>query len=131
MVQVTLKLLTKPFDIKSKQLFHMFYIEPILFVLVFPHSLSGIIIKNEIIYQTCIVMYQYNESDCIKLGTRNVTGYLQNCLNGDYMKKPVKILTTTMQEDPESEPPYIQLYHMCGVCVYINICTIRDIESKF
>lgn len=33
--------------------------------------------KNEIIYQTCIVVYQYNESDCIKLGTRDVTGYLQ------------------------------------------------------
>uniref|UniRef100_A0A1B0AGT7 Major facilitator superfamily (MFS) profile domain-containing protein n=1 Tax=Glossina pallidipes TaxID=7398 RepID=A0A1B0AGT7_GLOPL len=79
MVQVALKLLAKPFDfnIKWKQLFHMFYIEPILFVLVFSHSLSGTIMKNEIIYQTCIVVYQYNESDCIKLGTRNVTGYLQ------------------------------------------------------
>ncbi|XP_037887492.1 proton-coupled folate transporter [Glossina fuscipes] len=79
MVQVTLKSLTKPFDfnIKWKQLFHMFYIEPILYVLVFSHSLSGTIMKNEIIYQTCIVVYQYNESDCIKLGTRNITGYLQ------------------------------------------------------
>uniref|UniRef100_A0A1A9WMT9 Major facilitator superfamily (MFS) profile domain-containing protein n=1 Tax=Glossina brevipalpis TaxID=37001 RepID=A0A1A9WMT9_9MUSC len=79
MVQVTLKSLTKPFhfNIKWKQLFHMFYIEPVLFVLVFSHSLSGTIMKNEIIYQTCIVVYHYNESDCIKLGTRNVTGYLQ------------------------------------------------------
>lgn len=50
MVQVTLKLLTKPFDfnIKWKQLFHMFYIEPILFVLVFSHSLSGKVEKGNI-----------------------------------------------------------------------------------
>ncbi|XP_046810546.1 uncharacterized protein LOC124420702 [Lucilia cuprina] len=57
--------------------FHMFYIEPIVFILVFSHSLSGTIMRNEVIYQACTTIFRYNESDCLQLGTKNVTGYLQ------------------------------------------------------
>ncbi|XP_065368039.1 probable peptidoglycan muropeptide transporter SLC46 [Calliphora vicina] len=57
--------------------FHMFYIEPIVFILVFSHSLSGTIMRNEVIYQACTTIFGYNESDCQQLGTKNVTGYLQ------------------------------------------------------
>ncbi|KAI8126976.1 Solute carrier family 46 member 3 [Lucilia cuprina] len=57
--------------------FHMFYIEPIVFILVFSHSLSGTIMRNEVIYQACTTIFHYNESDCLQLGTKNVTGYLQ------------------------------------------------------
>ncbi|TMW42891.1 hypothetical protein DOY81_012027 [Sarcophaga bullata] len=57
--------------------FHMFYIEPVVFLLVFSHSLSGTIMKNEIIYQACTTIFNYNDSDCIQLGTKNVTGHIQ------------------------------------------------------
>ncbi|XP_061389293.1 probable peptidoglycan muropeptide transporter SLC46 [Musca vetustissima] len=57
--------------------FHMFHVEPIVFLLVFSHSLSGTIMRNEIIYQACTAVFEYNETDCQLLGTKNVSGYLQ------------------------------------------------------
>ncbi|XP_073847546.1 probable peptidoglycan muropeptide transporter SLC46 [Musca autumnalis] len=57
--------------------FYMFHVEPIVFLLVFSHSLSGTIMRNEIIYQACTAVFEYNVTDCEQLGTKNVTGYLQ------------------------------------------------------
>ncbi|KAH8406523.1 hypothetical protein KR215_004566 [Drosophila sulfurigaster] len=50
-----------------RQLFYMFYIEPIVFTLIFSHLLSGTVMRNEIIYQTCKVIFHYNETDCKRL----------------------------------------------------------------
>ncbi|XP_005179010.1 uncharacterized protein LOC101892211 [Musca domestica] len=57
--------------------FYMFHVEPIVFLLVFSHSLSGTIMRNEIIYQACTAVFEYNDTDCQQLGTKNVTDYLQ------------------------------------------------------
>ncbi|KAM7344354.1 putative peptidoglycan muropeptide transporter SLC46 isoform 1-T1 [Cochliomyia hominivorax] len=59
------------------KIFYMFYIEPIVFILVFSHSLSGTIMRNEIMYLVCKTTFHYNESDCIILGTKKVSGHLQ------------------------------------------------------
>ncbi|XP_017849887.1 proton-coupled folate transporter [Drosophila busckii] len=52
-------------------LFHMFYLEPVVFVLIFSHVLSGTVMRNQIIYQTCTVSFQYNVSDCEQLDDKN------------------------------------------------------------
>ncbi|XP_034486564.1 uncharacterized protein LOC117791045 [Drosophila innubila] len=53
-----------------RQLFYMFYIEPIVFTLIFSHLLSGTIMRNEIMYQTCKVIFHYNETDCRQLDNK-------------------------------------------------------------
>ncbi|XP_037954827.1 solute carrier family 46 member 3-like isoform X1 [Teleopsis dalmanni] len=55
------------------KIFNMFYIEPIVFALVFSMSLSGTIMKNQVIFQACTVVFDYNETDCKQLGTKNVS----------------------------------------------------------
>ncbi|KAM8706069.1 hypothetical protein ACLKA7_010369 [Drosophila subpalustris] len=51
----------------------MFYIEPIVFTLIFSHLLSGTVMRNEIIYQTCKVIFHYNESDCRQLDNKEAS----------------------------------------------------------
>ncbi|XP_017475980.1 PREDICTED: uncharacterized protein LOC108366175 [Rhagoletis zephyria] len=55
------------------KIFHMYYIEPIVFMLVFAHSLSGTILRNQIIYQACTTIFNYNETICQELGTKNAS----------------------------------------------------------
>ncbi|XP_075165567.1 putative peptidoglycan muropeptide transporter SLC46 [Haematobia irritans] len=64
-------------QLQWQQFFHMFHIEPIVFVLVFAHSLSGTVLRNEIIYQACTSVFEYNDTDCKQLGTKNMSGFLQ------------------------------------------------------
>ncbi|XP_022213755.2 proton-coupled folate transporter [Drosophila obscura] len=63
-------------QLKSLQwgrLFNMFYIEPVVFMLIFSHVLSGTIMRNQLIYQTCTVIFQYNETDCKLLDSKNTS----------------------------------------------------------
>ncbi|KAH8277547.1 hypothetical protein KR018_000363 [Drosophila ironensis] len=55
------------------KVFHMFYIEPVVFMLLFSHTLSGTIQRNQVIYQTCTVIFHYNESDCKQLDSKNTS----------------------------------------------------------
>ncbi|EDV43283.2 uncharacterized protein Dana_GF16600 [Drosophila ananassae] len=57
--------------------FNMFYIEPVIFMLLFAHMLSGTVMRNQLIYQTCTVIFQYNVSDCVQLDSKNITPKLQ------------------------------------------------------
>ncbi|KAH8362944.1 hypothetical protein KR084_003407 [Drosophila pseudotakahashii] len=59
------------------RLFNMFYIEPVIFMLLFSHMLSGTVMRNQLIYQTCTVIYQYNETDCKLLDSKNTTAEIQ------------------------------------------------------
>ncbi|XP_017065648.1 proton-coupled folate transporter [Drosophila eugracilis] len=59
------------------RLFNMFYIEPVVFMLLFSHMLSGTVMRNQMIYQTCTVIFQYNETDCLLLDSKNITPELQ------------------------------------------------------
>nr|XP_016939532.2 proton-coupled folate transporter isoform X1 [Drosophila suzukii] len=59
------------------RLFNMFYIEPVIFMLLFSHMLSGTVMRNQLIFQTCTVIYQYNESDCMLLDSKNTTAEIQ------------------------------------------------------
>ncbi|EDV52990.1 proton-coupled folate transporter [Drosophila erecta] len=59
------------------RLFNMFYIEPVIFMLIFSHMLSGTVMRNQLIYQTCTVIYQYNETDCKLLDSKNTTAEIQ------------------------------------------------------
>ncbi|XP_030385657.1 uncharacterized protein LOC115632572 [Scaptodrosophila lebanonensis] len=55
------------------RIFHMFYIEPVVFMLLFSHTLSGTILRNQIIYQTCTTIFNYNQSDCKLLDSKNAS----------------------------------------------------------
>lgn len=33
--------------------------------------------RNQLIYQTCTVIFQYNVSDCVQLDSKNITPQLQ------------------------------------------------------
>ncbi|XP_034654994.1 uncharacterized protein LOC117892693 [Drosophila subobscura] len=55
------------------KVFHLFYIEPVVFMLLFSHTLSGTIQRNQVIYQTCTVIFHYNESDCKQLDSKNAS----------------------------------------------------------
>ncbi|SPP74234.1 uncharacterized protein LOC117588640 [Drosophila guanche] len=55
------------------KVFHLFYIEPVVFMLLFSHTLSGTIQRNQVIYQTCTVIFHYNESDCKQLDVKNAS----------------------------------------------------------
>ncbi|KAH8373070.1 hypothetical protein KR009_011227 [Drosophila setifemur] len=60
-------------NLQWRNMFHMFYIEPVVFMLLFSHTLSGTIQRNQIIYQTCTVIFHYNESDCKQLDVKNAS----------------------------------------------------------
>ncbi|EDV90817.1 uncharacterized protein LOC6569799 [Drosophila grimshawi] len=55
------------------KLFYMFYIEPVVFMLIFSHMLSGTVMRNQIIFQACTVAFHYNESDCSQLDNKNAS----------------------------------------------------------
>ncbi|XP_022224752.2 uncharacterized protein LOC111075628 [Drosophila obscura] len=55
------------------KVFNLFYIEPVVFMLLFSHTLSGTIQRNQVIYQTCTVIFHYNESDCKQLDVKNAS----------------------------------------------------------
>ncbi|XP_016981737.1 proton-coupled folate transporter [Drosophila rhopaloa] len=59
------------------RLFNMFYIEPVIFMLIFSHMLSGTVMRNQLIYQTCTVIFEYNETDCKLLDSKNTTADIQ------------------------------------------------------
>ncbi|XP_017039327.1 proton-coupled folate transporter [Drosophila ficusphila] len=59
------------------RLFNMFYIEPVIFMLLFSHMLSGTVMRNQLIYQTCTTIFQYNETDCKLLDSKNTTSEIQ------------------------------------------------------
>ncbi|CAD7092310.1 unnamed protein product [Hermetia illucens] len=46
-------------------------LEPAVLLLFFSIDLSGVVIQNQIIFQTCTVVYGYNKSDCLLLGTQH------------------------------------------------------------
>uniref|UniRef100_A0A0A1X0P2 Proton-coupled folate transporter n=1 Tax=Zeugodacus cucurbitae TaxID=28588 RepID=A0A0A1X0P2_ZEUCU len=71
--KITTTMLTRVKQLQWGKIFHMYYIEPIVFMLVFAHSLSGTILRNQIIYQACTTVFNYNESICEELGTKNVS----------------------------------------------------------
>ncbi|TDG52311.1 hypothetical protein AWZ03_001141 [Drosophila navojoa] len=56
-----------------RDLFYMFYIEPVVVMLIFSHMLSGVVMRNQIIYQTCRVIFHYNESDCRHLDDKEAS----------------------------------------------------------
>ncbi|EDW85958.1 uncharacterized protein Dwil_GK22868 [Drosophila willistoni] len=60
-------------NLQWHKIFHMFYIEPVVFMLLFSHTLSGTIQRNQVIYQTCTVIFHYNESDCKQLDNKNAS----------------------------------------------------------
>ncbi|KAH8397735.1 hypothetical protein KR009_006562 [Drosophila setifemur] len=64
-------------NLKWGRLFNMFYIEPVIFMLLFSHMLSGTVMRNQLIFQTCTVIFQYNETDCRLLDTKNQSTHIQ------------------------------------------------------
>ncbi|BFF92344.1 proton-coupled folate transporter [Drosophila madeirensis] len=64
-------------SLKWGRLFNMFYIEPVVFMLIFSHVLTGTIMRNQLIYQTCTVIFQYNETDCKLLDSKNTSTEIQ------------------------------------------------------
>ncbi|XP_054739941.1 uncharacterized protein LOC129245657 [Anastrepha obliqua] len=74
MVQkVTSAMIARIKQLQWGKIFYMYYVEPIVFMLVFAHSLSGTILRNQIIYQACTTIFHYNDSICIELGTKNAS----------------------------------------------------------
>ncbi|KAH8278618.1 hypothetical protein KR018_006146 [Drosophila ironensis] len=83
-------------SLQWRKFFTMFYIEPVIFMLLFSHMLAGkqvvkiisqpfrhdtviigTVMRNQLIYQTCTVIFQYNETDCKLLDSKNITPELQ------------------------------------------------------
>ncbi|XP_023174796.1 uncharacterized protein LOC111602094 [Drosophila hydei] len=58
-------------DVQWHRIFHMVYIEPVVFMLLFSITLSNTIMRNQIIYQTCTVIFHYNVTDCKLLDDKN------------------------------------------------------------
>lgn len=48
-------------------------LEPAMFLVFFAFSISGTVLQNQIIFQTCTTHFGYNVSDCIQLGKQNST----------------------------------------------------------
>jgi hypothetical protein len=48
-----------------------FYLDPGVFLLFFGWNLSGTILINEILVQTCHVTYNFSETDCLELGQKH------------------------------------------------------------
>ncbi|XP_002071993.3 proton-coupled folate transporter [Drosophila willistoni] len=68
-------------DLKTVQwhrLFHMFYIEPVTCILLFAFTLTDTIMRNQVIYQTCVVIFEYNETQCRLLEESNVSAEIKN-----------------------------------------------------
>ncbi|KAH8410982.1 hypothetical protein KR222_004522 [Zaprionus bogoriensis] len=63
--------------VQWQRLFHMFYIEPVVFMLLFSLTLSSTIMRNQVIYQTCTVIFHYNESDCRLLDDKNASAEIK------------------------------------------------------
>ncbi|KAH8261431.1 hypothetical protein KR044_009086 [Drosophila immigrans] len=82
------------------RIFHMFYIEPVVFMLLFSLTLSSecdakyyifeqdfraksfdyftdTIMRNQVIYQTCTVIFHYNVSDCKLLDDKNASAEIK------------------------------------------------------
>ncbi|XP_062135864.1 probable peptidoglycan muropeptide transporter SLC46 [Drosophila sulfurigaster albostrigata] len=59
--------------VQWNRIFHMFYIEPVVFMLLFSLTLSNTIMRNQVIYQTCTVIFHYNVSDCKLLDDKNAS----------------------------------------------------------
>uniref|UniRef100_A0A7G3B2D9 Putative transporter add1 major facilitator superfamily protein n=1 Tax=Lutzomyia longipalpis TaxID=7200 RepID=A0A7G3B2D9_LUTLO len=53
-------------------------IEPVLFMIFFAWNLSGNVLTNQIVYQTCTALLGFNESDCRQLGTANESEYIES-----------------------------------------------------
>ncbi|EDW39197.1 GL13958 [Drosophila persimilis] len=64
-------------SLKWGRIFNMFYVEPVVFMLIFSHMLSGTIMRNQLIYQTCTVTFRYNETDCKLLDSKNASTEIQ------------------------------------------------------
>ncbi|KAM8711278.1 hypothetical protein ACLKA7_000421 [Drosophila subpalustris] len=60
-------------SLQWNRIFHMFYIEPVVFMLLFSLTLSNTIMRNQVIYQTCTVIFHYNVSDCKLLDDKNAS----------------------------------------------------------
>ncbi|XP_068156775.1 probable peptidoglycan muropeptide transporter SLC46 [Drosophila tropicalis] len=68
-------------DLKTLQwhrVFHMFYIEPVICMLLFALTLPGTIMRNQVMYQTCVVIFEYNETNCRLLENSNVSAEIKN-----------------------------------------------------
>ncbi|XP_068156144.1 probable peptidoglycan muropeptide transporter SLC46 [Drosophila tropicalis] len=65
-------------NLQWHRIFNMFYLEPVIFMLLFSHMLAGTIMRNQLIYQTCVVIFQYNETDCRLLEYSNVSAEIKN-----------------------------------------------------
>lgn len=48
-----------------------FYLDPGVFLLFFGWNLSGTVLVNEILVQTCYVTFNFSHEDCILLGRKN------------------------------------------------------------
>lgn len=84
-------------EIQWHRIFYMVYIEPVVFMLLFSITLSGkcqhqklllhkalniyqhlgTIMRNQIIYQTCTVIFRYNVSDCKLLDDKNASAEIK------------------------------------------------------
>uniref|UniRef100_A0A0A1WMV0 Solute carrier family 46 member 3 n=1 Tax=Zeugodacus cucurbitae TaxID=28588 RepID=A0A0A1WMV0_ZEUCU len=54
-----------------------YLVEPMVFILLFAYNLSETIVKNQIIYQTCTSIFNFNETDCGLLGTKNASEHIK------------------------------------------------------
>uniref|UniRef100_A0A1I8Q736 Major facilitator superfamily (MFS) profile domain-containing protein n=1 Tax=Stomoxys calcitrans TaxID=35570 RepID=A0A1I8Q736_STOCA len=52
-------------------------VEPAVLILVFAYNLSATVWKNQIIYQTCITIFEHNVTDCRKLSTKNASDHIK------------------------------------------------------
>lgn len=59
------------------QRLRFYLIELMVLLLVFAYNLSATVLKHQIIFQTCAVIFEYNATDCRKLSTRNTTDYIR------------------------------------------------------
>lgn len=64
-------------SLQWSRIFHMFYIEPVVFMLLFSLTLSNTIMRNQVIYQTCTVIFHYNVSDCKLLDDKNASAEIK------------------------------------------------------
>ncbi|KAH8369651.1 hypothetical protein KR093_000526 [Drosophila rubida] len=64
-------------SVQWNRIFHMFYIEPVVFMLLFSLTLSNTIMRNQVIYQTCTVIFHYNVSDCKLLDDKNASAEIK------------------------------------------------------
>ncbi|XP_017461840.1 PREDICTED: uncharacterized protein LOC108355176 isoform X2 [Rhagoletis zephyria] len=51
-------------DINASSKRRWFILEPAVFLVFLAMYLSGAVYQNQVLYQTCVAIYKYNESDC-------------------------------------------------------------------